>query len=529
MPRKKTGHPTSPDTMTDSEKIEFYIRELRKRATGQVADGYARISKNPNTGEMEKTDRQLAHILKKIYEHGRKDDGTWDESKWYRLGEIHRDDNISAYRKGKKRPGFEAMLARATNGDCDVVVCWHMDRLVRQPLDLEKLIDLAEKGFTVESCLGLYNMKDRTGRLALRVLVAFFCAESEANSERQIHKYNAKRQEGHKHSGGHRAIGHPGITKDASGNRRPITAQELERERELFRRGVHARLNGASLNTIVNMWNDAGILTPRGLKWTTSTVRVTFRLARHAGLFEHDGQIIGTASNVVPIITPDQFYALRALHRGARKGRAVSHPLSGVIVCAECGYGMGCGTQKQRASSSSYKCPTPYNRQASCGRTYISKLTVEKHVRELVLDRLTDPEHARMMAMESAELATIGSELETWTTALNNVAQEFKKLQGTQHAMTIQEWRVMRDPIVEHIRELELKRDALVKAGANETRRVREREELEMAWDEATADEQRRLTKKAFPYGLEILPRPAGMSGKKIPVSTRVRERQSQH
>ena len=52
------------------------------------------------------------------------------------------DNSVSAY-SGKPRPRYLAMLAALRDGSLGRVVVWHLDRLYRQPRELEDIIDLA--------------------------------------------------------------------------------------------------------------------------------------------------------------------------------------------------------------------------------------------------------------------------------------------------------------------------------------------------------------------------------------------------
>ena len=54
------------------------------------------------------------------------------------------DDDVSAYDKRKRRPGFETLLQAIKNGDVDALIVWHVDRLYRSMRDLERVIDVAE-------------------------------------------------------------------------------------------------------------------------------------------------------------------------------------------------------------------------------------------------------------------------------------------------------------------------------------------------------------------------------------------------
>jgi hypothetical protein len=98
-----------------------------------VLDSYGRLSKSPDTGEFEKIETQWADNR-----------GVID-----RLGGVlgvELEDGLSAWRKGVRRPGWEKLLERVQSGASNGIVVWHTDRLFRQPRDLEKLIDLADKG-----------------------------------------------------------------------------------------------------------------------------------------------------------------------------------------------------------------------------------------------------------------------------------------------------------------------------------------------------------------------------------------------
>lgn len=87
-------------------------------ADAPVLDVYGRISKNPETGELEKVDRQLLDCLQNV------------QRRHARLGEVLRDDGISAWRLNAKRPGWNDLVARLEKRASAGVVAWHTDRLM---------------------------------------------------------------------------------------------------------------------------------------------------------------------------------------------------------------------------------------------------------------------------------------------------------------------------------------------------------------------------------------------------------------
>ena len=54
-------------------------------------------------------------------------------------------------------------------------------------------------------------------------------------------------------------------------------------EAEVIREGARMLLAGAPLNSVVNMWNDKGCLTPAGGRWVRHAVKVVYRNPRISG------------------------------------------------------------------------------------------------------------------------------------------------------------------------------------------------------------------------------------------------------
>jgi DNA invertase Pin-like site-specific DNA recombinase len=121
-----------------------------------VFDSYARLSWNPSTRELEKIETQHHDNEATIARHG----GT--------VGQ-YLDDGLSAWKVGVRRKDFEILLERAKAGLTQGIAVWHVDRLFRQPRDLERLIDLADQGFRVISSHGSRDLSDPDDRFILGV------------------------------------------------------------------------------------------------------------------------------------------------------------------------------------------------------------------------------------------------------------------------------------------------------------------------------------------------------------------------
>ena len=92
---------------------------------------YARISQD-RTGEELGVKRQLQDCQAEAERRG------------WTVAQEYVDDDISAY-SGKQRPEYERMLRDIAEGRRDGVIVWHMDRLHRRPVELERFVEVCTR------------------------------------------------------------------------------------------------------------------------------------------------------------------------------------------------------------------------------------------------------------------------------------------------------------------------------------------------------------------------------------------------
>ena len=97
----------------------------------QRAVMYLRISLD-HTGEGLAVARQRDECARIIGQRG-----------WKHVGE-YVDNSVSASDARKNRPGYDALVKAYEAGEFDALVCYDLDRLTRQPCQLEDWIDAAE-------------------------------------------------------------------------------------------------------------------------------------------------------------------------------------------------------------------------------------------------------------------------------------------------------------------------------------------------------------------------------------------------
>lgn len=159
---------------------------------------------------------------------------------WTVVG-VYPDNDTSAY-SGKRRPKFEALLDLVRARAVDVVVAWHPDRIVRNPRELEDVIDALDharcKVETVRA--GTLDLSTRSGRTTARLVGAVARDESEAKSERLRAMHEAKVRAGEWKGGprpyGYRQGGDAGLLVDET----EATIIRWAAERVLAGENLHA-------------------------------------------------------------------------------------------------------------------------------------------------------------------------------------------------------------------------------------------------------------------------------------------------
>jgi len=126
------------------------------------------------------------------------------------VGEEYVDNDISAF-SGKRRPGYEQMLADIREGSRDAVLVYHADRLTRRPIELEQFLDVltAAKVRHVRFVAGGdLDIGNGDGLMVLRMLLAVAANESATKSRRVKRKMEQNASAGLPHGGYRRPFGY---------------------------------------------------------------------------------------------------------------------------------------------------------------------------------------------------------------------------------------------------------------------------------------------------------------------------------
>lgn len=357
------------------------------------------------------------------------------ERRGWPIGEVYVDDDRSAY-SGKLRPEYRRMLDDIRGGSVDAVVVWHLDRLHRQPKELEEFFEVCDAArlTALASVTGDTDLSSHDGRFLARILGAVARKESDDKSRRITRKHLELAQAGKPTGGGSRPFGY-------RADRRTIEPAEAAAVREASAR-VRA---GDTLRALAADWNARGIATVSGGPWTVQVLRRMLIGARLSGQRSYHDEIVAKA-DWPAIIDPAETAQLRAILTNPARltRRAVRRYLlsGGLLRCALCDAVLV--SRPRSDGTRRYICPKGPG-LAGCGAIVVLADPVEELITEAVLYRLDTPELAAALdgvAAQDAEAAAEQHSLAADQAQLEELARAYGE-----RLVTFPEYLAARKPI----------------------------------------------------------------------------------
>jgi site-specific DNA recombinase len=316
------------------------------------------------------------------------------------------DNGASAWQRNRKRLGWDELIAACKRGAIKHIVCYHPDRLMRQPRDLEELLSISDQyGITLYGRLNERDLQDPDDRYALRIEIAHACRSSDDSSRRLKDKFQEMAEAGIYH--GPRPYGYA-FAKNAKGGLK-IAPAEAGIVREIYARFTQ----GESPSAISVDLNGRGIRTTRGKLWDETTVRRLLQAKHVAAINVHNGVEIGIGVWPAIIARPQWEFAQEILafrSAAAQSARSTRTPrvyiLRGLAVCGKC------GTTMSGCSNSVYRCTHTIRREDAkkCSRSMLAE-PLEKFVEDAavrLLENLTvSPKPKRTAAVEDSTFAVL--------------------------------------------------------------------------------------------------------------------------
>jgi DNA invertase Pin-like site-specific DNA recombinase len=320
------------------------------------------------------------------------------------------------------RPEWQRALRALYDGDIDVLIEYDLDRAMREPRDLEDLIEVVEMtGRQVESVTGSLRLRNDADITMARVMVAM-ANKSSRDTSRRVRDSAKERAALGKNHGGRRCFGYTLDGLDAI----PTEAAEVTRVFEQF-------VSGVPLGAIVRDLNSRGVSTVTGRPWVPNSLRGTMLTPRHAGLASYKGEVVGKGQ--WPAIVSEELWrsAVALLQDPARRtstGNRASYLLSGIATCGVCdGPITSAGLKKSGPEGGYryiYRCrPRPGKAGYCVGRR---RDWVDTYVEEAVFSRLIRDDVAELLIDDKRpDLEGLLEEQETIRRQLDDAAASFAR------------------------------------------------------------------------------------------------------
>ncbi len=320
------------------------------------------------------------------------------ERQGWHVAEVYTENDTSAYQRREVtlhdgstalrvfRPEYRRLLADLGSGRIGGLVAYDLDRVARDPRDLEDLIDVVEaRKLRTASVTGSLDLSDDSGVFMARMMVNVANKSSRDTSRRVRRKLEENALEG-KHHGGSRPYGWQADR---------VTLEPAEAD--VVRYCADRVLAGASLKTIARELATAGEVNTVGTPWSDVTLRSMLMRERNAGLRLHHGVVVGKGL-WEPILDEQTSEDVRRILSDPSRvtapgGRARVHLLSGIAACGVCGSPMRASKGKayKGVSKSVYRCKG----EGQCLSRDLVK--VDDLVTRLVLGALRMPDAAGLI------------------------------------------------------------------------------------------------------------------------------------
>lgn len=342
------------------------------------------------------------------------------ERDWRVIGEFV-DNSISASDKRKARPGYDKLVAAYDAGQFDALVCWDLDRLTRQPRQLEDWIERAEeRGLVLVTANGEADLSTDGGRLFARIKASVARAEVDRKSARQ-RRAALQRSENGKPPLGTRLTGFT-----SSGE---IVETEAAIVRELFRRFAA----GDSLRALAAWLQETGTPTRSGRPWNPSSVRTLLVNPRFAGRAIYQGRETGKLGAWDAIVDGPTFSVVQSRINDPRRKTQVGtdrkHLGSGLYTCH-------CGTKVISWSGNRYRCPR--------GCLTRSQRAIDDFVLRVVRGRLAKHDLAKLISSAgSAEHDELGRQVRRLLARLAEIDDDYDAghIDGRRHKVATEKVR----------------------------------------------------------------------------------------
>jgi site-specific DNA recombinase len=302
----------------------------------------------------------------------RKPDGTWAETP----------DGRPLYRV--LRPGFRSVLDDINAGRANAILAEDLDRVCRDPVDLEDLLSvMQDRRASARSLTGSLTLDagGTTDQITMARVMVAMAWKASADTARRVTQSRKLRAAQGRNGGGRRPYGfQPDTDTDPKLPRKPPTI--IEAEAQVIRDAAEAVLrapvshagrsdlaladDGVTLKAIARDLRERGVPTVTGAAWTADTLKQILLRPMNCGLVLYQGEILDVPDGdqpawmTDPILPRDVWENVVARltdpARTTTPGNAPKWLCSGIALCGICDDGTVCRVGNSASGYPRYQC-----------------------------------------------------------------------------------------------------------------------------------------------------------------------------
>jgi len=398
------------------------------------------------------------------------------------IGRVFVDPDFSASRyRRRERPDYAQLLQHIQAGECRMLGILEASRGSRDLTEWSALLDLCRKldvRIWVRSHERVYDLSRRRDWRALADEGLDAADESEKISERVRSGKRKAAREGK--PPGRLAYGFT-RTYDEKGN---FVAQLAHPEQApIVAEMVRRVAAGEALFAIAADLNARGITMPGGSPWAGRFVRQTVLRPAYAGRRVHQGADVSKAA-WEPIVDVDEWRKAKAIltrpeRRSTTRGTALSHWLSGAVLCGGCRRSrLVAKTQGASGRPMRYMCE-------ACGKVFINGAHLEDVVERMILARLAQRGVRLRPKIDDAAVRAAEAEIAKLEERLDEHYAEASKGRLSARGLTVVEGAIMAD--------IEREKAKIRRADAGQGPVTAEPAEIIAGWPDYPPEKKRRV------------------------------------
>lgn len=385
------------------------------------------------------------------------------------------------------RPGFRSALDKLASGVRDGLIADDLDRVARDPRDLEDLIDVVEqRKVPAIATTGSMRLDTDAGVTMARIMCSIANKSSRDTSRRVARTHLELAEEGKPGGGGFRGYG---FTRSGM----EVIPEEAKVIRWMAER-ILDPVESWALNRIAADLGRRQVPSATGAKWSGRSVRSIVTKPSVAGLRAHKGEIVGPAawSPILDRGTWEQVCATLA-GRAGNTDLTLKRWLTGCLWCSRCGHAV---TGWQGNNGPRYWCATPLG---GCGKITIKADRAEDEISARVLELLTKP--TILKRLTTIATTNVGDDVRR---ELAEDEAQLKQLAGmwARKELSFAEYREARGIIEARVKDSR----ALVQSSAPRVLRSLLAGDVRRGWAGLSAAGKREVVLTLMPDGFEVGP-----------------------